>query len=306
LAKHSLEILGELHRYDSFLDSLTTIVDVGCGEGEDTLWWATLTTRDDPPEPYNYKVYAIDHSETQLSRVPNHPNIVKMHADFTKPYVLPSNTDLLWSHDSLQYSINPLETLRNWNEQMTVNGMLVLSIPQHSGVEYNKYFSRTYSGCYHNFTPTSLIYMLAVNGFDCNDAYMRKRFNDPWINIAVYKSEIKPMDPAITSWYDLAETGLLHPSVTSCIARNGYVKQEEMLYPWLDRENYFVDYVSQASDIGVELPPATIEGVFNTSAHSTDHAIADSQANKVVKDPVKLKPGSVGILRPPKRSFNQT
>ena len=45
---HSLEILNMLYGYDSFLDNLKVIADMGCGAGLDTEWWATLETRDDP------------------------------------------------------------------------------------------------------------------------------------------------------------------------------------------------------------------------------------------------------------------
>jgi len=88
---------------------------------------------------------------------------------------------------------------------MTVNGMLILSVPQHSGVEFNKYYSRTYSNCYYHYTPTMLLYMLAVNGFDCRDAYLLKKFQDPWINIAVYKTDQASLDPKTTTWFDLID-----------------------------------------------------------------------------------------------------
>ena len=37
---HSLDVLNLLYGYDSFLDSLTTIADMGCGVGYDSQWWA--------------------------------------------------------------------------------------------------------------------------------------------------------------------------------------------------------------------------------------------------------------------------
>jgi ubiquinone/menaquinone biosynthesis C-methylase UbiE len=73
--RHSLKILNQLREYDSFLDSLKTIADMGCGTGEDIEWWATLMTRDDPPKPYNYKCFAVDRDDSKLSQVPNLSNI---------------------------------------------------------------------------------------------------------------------------------------------------------------------------------------------------------------------------------------
>ena len=57
--EHSLEVLNLIHGYDSFLDNIRSVADMGCGAGLDVQWWATLATRDDPPEPRNYKVYAV-------------------------------------------------------------------------------------------------------------------------------------------------------------------------------------------------------------------------------------------------------
>ena len=82
--------------------------------------------------------------------------------------------------------------------------------------------------------------MLAVNGFDCRDSYMYKAPNDPWIHLAVYKTDIAPMDPGTTRWYDLAEKGLLHDSLIASIEKHGHLRQEDIVLPWLDRDWYFV------------------------------------------------------------------
>jgi len=295
--RHSLKILNQLREYDSFLESLKTIADVGCGTGEDIAWWATLESRDDPPVPYNYNCFAVDRDEDKLSKVPPLTNIHRLNKDFTAEVIFPVKIDLMWAHDSLQYSINPLQTLKYWNNQMQVNGMLIISVPQHSGVEYNKYYSRTHNGCYFHYTPTNLIYMLAVNGFDCRDAYMLKQFNDPWLQMAVYKSDVAPMDPATTTWQDLVDKKLLNPTVVESVTQYGYLRQEDIVYPWLDKENYFVDYVSQWTEIPEAAGEPKITGVFN------NNKIADTtiieQAPVVIKETKLSKP--VGVLRPPKK-----
>ena len=294
-----MEVLGQLREYDSFLDSIHTIADMGCGIGNEIYWWATLETRDDPPVPYNYNCFAVDRDLNKLAQVPNIGNINKINRDFNDPTIIPVSVDLMFAHDSLQYSHNPLATLRNWNKLMTTNGMLILSVPQSNGVEHNRYYSRTYDHCYYNHTPTSLIYMLAVNGFDCRDAYLLKRFQNPWIDIAVYKSDIEPMDPATTSWFDLIDTGLLHPTIVNSINKNGHLRQEEIVMPWLDRENYFIDHVSSLTEIPEEAGEPTIGGVFNTQIESKEQRV--KQSNKKVKETTLLKP--VGITRPPKQAY---
>ena len=57
--EHSLEVLNLLYCYDSFLDNLSVIADMGCGAGFDASWWATLETRDEPPEPRNLSLIHI-------------------------------------------------------------------------------------------------------------------------------------------------------------------------------------------------------------------------------------------------------
>lgn len=295
--RHSVSILNLLREYDSFLDSLKTIVDMGCGTGEDITWWATLETRDDPPVPYNYNCFAVDRDAGKLSQVPDLPNIHKMERDFNGVCV-PVKADLVFAHDCLQYSTDPIATLRNWNELMNVNAMLILSVPQHSGVEDNKYYSKSHSGCFYHYTPVNLIYMLAVNGFDCRDAYLLKKFNDPWINIAVYKSNVEPMDPTTTTWYDLVDKGLLHPTVINSVNKFGYLRQEDVLYPWLDKENYYIDYVSTWTEIPKEAGEPKIDGIFNTPSTVSKENII-KQAKQTTIETKILKP--VGVRRPPKK-----
>ena len=302
LARHSTHILETIRQYDDFLSSIKYVADMGCGIGEDITWWATLTDYQDIPEPYNFRCFAVDRDPSKLDQVPNLENIIKVNAAYDQEHIFPTNIDLMWAHDSLQYSLDPLHTLKMWNSYMTVNGMLLLTVPQHNGVENNRYYSRTYNGCYYNYTPTNLIYMLAVNGFDCRDAYLLKKFQDPWIQIAVYKTTVKPMDPATTNWYDLIEAGLLHPSIVDSINANGFLKQEEVVMPWLDKENYFIDYVSTwAPAPGTEGIVPEVTGVFNETVQSTESTIAQRPA--VTKETTVLKAGKINSTPPTRKSY---
>lgn len=234
---HSLRVLELISTYEDFMDSLTTIVDMGAGQGLDVNWWATAMSRDDEPVPYNYNCYAVDKDVSQLGTdLPK--NITPIQGSF-EDRLIPRSIDLLWCHDAFQYAVNPLATLKSWNEQMTMNGMLVLIVPQTSNYQYNRLVNRVYDGCYFQYNVCNLIYMLAVNGFDCKDSYMYKAPNDPWIHLAVYKTDVAPMDPATTRWYDLAEKGLLHSSLEASINSHGHLRQEDIILPWLDRDFYF-------------------------------------------------------------------
>ena len=240
MARHSTHILDTIRQYDSFLESIRHMADLGCGSGEDIHWWATLENNNNPPEPYNFNCFAVDNNKDRLAQVSKLKNIHQIHDIYDRPILFPVSIDLIWAHDSLTYSLNPLETLRMWNSYMTVNGMLLVTVQQHTGIEYDRYFSRGYSGAYFHWTPIMLIYMLAVNGFDCRDAYFYKNTNDMWLYIAVYKSEISPFDPQKTSWHDLIDSNLVNESVKKCVNKYGFVKQEEILTTWLDKDYYRV------------------------------------------------------------------
>lgn len=235
---HSMRVLELISLYDDFMDSITVIADMGCGAGLDINWFATLCDRDETPQPYNYVCYGVDKDLSKMNKVLP-PNLYTLEGNFEAP-ILPRKADLMWSHDAFQYATNPLGTLKLWNEQMNVNGMLAIVVPQSMSYSYNRYAVRTYDGCFFNYNACSLIYMLAVNGFDCKDSYFYKSPNDPWIHVAVYKSEHEPMDPAATKWYDLADKGLLHPSMEASINKFGHLRQEDILLPWLDRDFYFI------------------------------------------------------------------
>jgi SAM-dependent methyltransferase len=236
---HSRGILDLIYGYDSFLDSLSVVADFGCGDGFDSEWWATLETRDDPPEPRNYLVYAIDKDTSKIDdSLRARKNVRVIEADFEDDHVIPRSCDLLWAHDSFHYSTTPLQTLKLWNQQMTTNGMLMMSIPQNVHYQYNRLQNNSHSGQYYNYNIVTLMYMLAVNGFDCRDAYFYRNTNDPWLYAAVYKSHIAPMNPKTTSWHDLAELGLINDSVIRSINIHGFVKQDDIITTWLDKDFY--------------------------------------------------------------------
>ena len=72
--QHSLATLNQLYEYDDFMLSIRNMVDFGCGSGEDMIWWATRTTRDDNPQPLDIKCHGIDLGGNPLV-VDQHKNI---------------------------------------------------------------------------------------------------------------------------------------------------------------------------------------------------------------------------------------
>jgi SAM-dependent methyltransferase len=235
--QHSLEVLDAIYGYDSFLDGISTIADMGCGQGLDTHWWATLETRDDPPEPRNFLVYAVDQDISKIEpHVLENKNVIPFTGDF-EAKILPRKVDLIWSHDSFQYAKNPIKCLANWKNTLHVNGMLVMMIPQTTYLKNNRLQIETHHGQYYNYNILNLIYLLAISGFDCNDAYFYRKENSPWLYAAVYASEHDPM-PDHTSWYELAEKKLINDYVVASVNNHGHARLDDVVVRWLDRGLY--------------------------------------------------------------------
>ena len=233
---HSLETLNLMFEYDDFMESIDTLVDLGCGEGLDLEWWATRTTRDDDATPLNIDCIGVDLNK-QLSLASKYSNVTYQSTDFelqvhpkkNKPF------DVLWCHNAFQYAINPIGTLSKWWDIASDGAMLVLILPQTTNMYGRKQVYSQPAGCYYHHTLVSLIHMLAVSGWDCRSGFFKKLPTDPWLYAIAYKSQHRPMDPKTTSWYNLSELKLLPESADDCVKRYGELQQHHLIVPWLDK-----------------------------------------------------------------------
>ena len=79
--QHSLETLDMLQEHDEFMESIGTLIDLGCGAGLDTEWWATRVTREDNPRPLDIQCTGVDVIDQLF--VPGHnKNVTYQHQDF--------------------------------------------------------------------------------------------------------------------------------------------------------------------------------------------------------------------------------
>lgn len=237
--QHSLLVLNELQEHDTFMESISTVADMGAGSCLDMLWWAQAQTRDESPEPLNLHCYCVDRRPKTVD-FDLLPNMTYIQSDFEKR-CLPVTVDVIWCHDSFQYALNPMHTLRLFNQQMNVNGMLYLGIPLMAYTINNQLHSMGRNFEYYNHSFLSMLYMLAVNGFDCKDAFFRQSKDDNWLHAVVFKTDNEPMDPSKTSWYDLMDRELLHPSIVQSLRQFGVVREQDALYSWLDRNFYRIN-----------------------------------------------------------------
>jgi SAM-dependent methyltransferase len=232
---HSLETLDTLYNYIDFMESIGTLVDMGCGSGLDLEWWATRTTSEDNPQPLNIRCTGVDQAPA-LSMASKYSNIQYRSQNFEDAFLINKRKfDVLWCHDAFQYAVNPFNTLKLWRDIVSENGMMVLILPQTTNLEYNTQAFDQTDGCYYNWTIVSLIHMLAVSGWDCAGGFFRKHPDSPWLHAVVYKSEHEPMDPRTTRWFDLAERNLLPRSAVDSLNRVGHVRQRDLILPWLDQ-----------------------------------------------------------------------
>lgn len=234
---HSLETLNWLYEHDDFMMSIDTLIDLGCGsQGLDLEWWATRTTRDENPVPLNINCTGLDLLD-EISVAKKYPNITYQRNDFEQNIftLKKKKYDVLWCHDTFQYVINPLSTLKLWWDIAEPGAMLVLILPQTTNIKNRKMSFSQANSCYYHHSIVSLIHMLAVNGWDCESGFFKKSPTDSWLHAVVYKSDHAPMDPRTTSWYQLADLGLLPKSAAASVQRHGYLEQEDLVLPWLDK-----------------------------------------------------------------------
>jgi SAM-dependent methyltransferase len=229
------KFFNTFYEYDDFMESISTLIDLGCGAGEDLEWWATRTTRDQSPKPLNIRCLGVDQLST-LPIVRKYPNITFKSYDFENLTYIPNTTqyDILWCNNSFQYCLNPLQTLSNWYHLASNNGMLAMIVPQTTNISQNKLAFVQPDGNYYHYTLVNLIHMLAVNGWDCKNGFFLKDPGDPWIYCAVYKSKQSPMDVKKTTWYDLVDAKLLPTTAEKSVMAHGYLRQQDLILPWLD------------------------------------------------------------------------
>jgi SAM-dependent methyltransferase len=241
--RHSLKTLEALYEFDDFMESIDSVIDMGCGTGLDLEWWATRTTRDENPRPLDIRCFGIDNLPS-LSMVKEYPNISYRSTDFEAPIPVGKRKyDVVWSHDSFQYAIDPFTTLKNWRDATNDGGMMILIVPQTTNLEFNTQAFDQRDGVYWHWTIVNLMHVLAVSGWDCKNGFFLKEPTDPWIHAVVYKSQHEPMDPKTTRWYDLAERGLLSDSAVNSINRHGYLRQRDLTLPWIDKSLHsFADH----------------------------------------------------------------
>ena len=234
---HSVKnILTDLYQHDEFMESISSMVDLGCQtEALDLQWWANAEINDDTRAPLSIKCIGVNQIDKLIVK---HKGISFQRQDVQEFNKNKKLFDVLWCYDVLQFLTNPYQALANWWHVAAQDAMMVIAVPQTTNVEFNMLEYDARLNHKHHFTMPMLIYMLAVNGWDCNSGFFKKGIDDPWLYAIVYRSNVKPMDPAITNLYNLVEdTELLPECAVNSINKYGMLRQKDLLLPWLDKSN---------------------------------------------------------------------
>lgn len=238
--KHSLEILTILEQYTSFMESVGTMLDIGTGLGHNINWWATRTLEDNAGKniPLNINCTGLDYTN-RLDSSLAHKNITIEEGDFENSNLTHNSFDVIHAQNILHHAINPLATLGHWWDLARDNAMLIVTVPESTTIERTKVIADQYSNEYYHWSLVSLIHMLAVNGWDCRDAFFKKERNNPWISAVVYKQpKFKKLDYKTTTWFDLAEQNLLPDSAVESLNQWNFVRQQDLQVQWLNKRVY--------------------------------------------------------------------
>jgi SAM-dependent methyltransferase len=199
------------------------------------LWWATRTTRDQNPKPLNIRCTGVDLSES-CAATAKHKYISYIPQDFEQPIRIHKRLfDVIWCHDSFQFVQDPFCTLRQWRDIVTPGAMLVITVPQTTNFYLNREQFEQASGCYWHWTLINIMHVLAVTGWNCAPGFFQKLPGDPWITAIVYRGDYVAPDPRQITWYELCDSGVLPESVVGSVQRYGYLRQQDLTLPWIDK-----------------------------------------------------------------------
>lgn len=236
--EHSLLTLNLLDQFDDFKVSIKHMADFGCGKGLDLEFWANMHEWDEDGNrgrELNFNCVGFDlHAE---NNVPSRKNIKYKSHDFNKNDTIWSVPfDVVWCHNVMQTIYSPIEFLGKVNKAMATGSMLYLCVPSTVSMYQNRFQNYTPSQHLNTFTVSQILYLLALNGFDVKDFYLRKEHFTDIIEVLTYK-EREPLDYR-TSWYELADIDILNDNIKELVLRNNILSDQGLITTWLDGTTY--------------------------------------------------------------------
>ena len=95
---------------------------------------------------------------------------------------------------------------------------------------------------YNDINIVTLIYGLALAGYDCKDAYFLQEKNSNLLSFIGYKNSDDTYEPDEVTVYDLLEMDRLPNSMIQQMKKFGYISNKNLLLSWMD--GTLIDYSS--------------------------------------------------------------
>lgn len=228
---HSNNFLELLYQYPEMMESIDNVLDLGCGKGYDSLWWANTDDGDpDNPQPLNIRVTAVD-KEDNLSDDVDHENITFIQGDWDT-VKLDETFDVVWAHMVLHEAKDPLRFMHRINSLTAQGGMVCFSFPTTVNTFYGDPDHRVYDTASQSITMPNFIHMLALSGFNCKDGFFLKQPNTNIINALVYKDTDDVYYYGEKRLYDLMD--FLPDSCCRQLDKFGYITNKGLLLQWIN------------------------------------------------------------------------
>lgn len=234
---HSLNFLNQIYQYPEMMESIASVLDVGSQNGHDAYWWATADDGDeDNPVPLDIEVTAFD-KDPRWEKEYEHKNITFLKRDW-EDVEFKKKFDVVWAHSVLQEAKDPLKFLHKMNSFCSDGGVLCLSFPTTVNTFYGEPDHRIYPVADHHITIVSLIYMLALSGFNCKDGFLYKQPNTNIINAFVYKDSNDVYNYGEKTIYDLVD--FFPEPCQEQVTKFGYITNKGLILKWLS--GTIIDY----------------------------------------------------------------
>ena len=150
--------------------------------------------------------------------------------------------DVVWGHCFLHRYHDPYKVLRHINTLQEKDGMLCITVPKLHNFFYNEPDYRIYPKVYNDINIVTLIYGLALAGYDCKDAYFLQEKNSNLLSFIGYKNSDDTYEPDEVTVYDLLEMDRLPNSMIQQMKKFGYISNKNLLLSWMD--GTLIDYSS--------------------------------------------------------------
>jgi len=239
---HSRKFLEQVYQHPELMTSISSVLDIECGNGVDTEWWATRMDYDEKnPKPLEINVTSVSRISEMNKQVKDLERVEYIQTDREFWHRIQGNKyDVVWCHGVLHKFTNFYEVLLHINSLQDEDGMLCITVPKIHNIFYGEPDYRLYPDCHTDINIVNLIYGLSLAGYDCRDAYFMQEKNSNLINAVVYKNSEVTYNLNEVTPYDLMEMDRLPASMVTQLNKFGYISNKNLFLSWLD--GTLVDY----------------------------------------------------------------